>query len=334
MIVQAINIKTNECGTGYYLRWYADGWHYWLFKGGFETYLTSGEIYKSIGYSSLLIGDVVKITELAAIRGILRANFIELYTNDGWKPATLDNESWQLGKADRLSVAISFTITAWLKGDAQIVSVDTGLNIPVSPVKNGRLYNWYAVNIANFLPTDLAIPTSTELQTLSTYLGGDAVSGGKLKEIGTTHWNSPNTGASNSSGFTCLGSGYRTNAGLFADIKVTSEIWSKTEYSSSQAYNQVIFYDGAYSFIGFSDKKRGCSVRPIYKGSGSPSTIIDYDGNLYNTIVIGSQRWLAQNWKCTHLNDGTVISEITDPTIWATGGSAYYCNYNNDPLNA
>jgi hypothetical protein len=46
-------------------------------------------------------------------------------------------------------------------------------------------------------------------------LGGESVAGGKLKETGTSHWESPNTGATNESGFTALPSGYRNFAGAF-----------------------------------------------------------------------------------------------------------------------
>ena len=64
----------------------------------------------------------------------------------------------------------------------------------------GRLYNWYAVNDPRGLaPMGWHVPTDAEWTTLSTSLGGDAAAGGAMKETGTTHWTTPNTGATNCS---------------------------------------------------------------------------------------------------------------------------------------
>ena len=72
----------------------------------------------------------------------------------------------------------------------------------------GKLYNWYSVNTGKLCPQDWSVPSSnTNWATLIDYLGGTNVAGGKLKQTGTTLWNSPNTGATNESGFTALPSG-------------------------------------------------------------------------------------------------------------------------------
>ena len=73
----------------------------------------------------------------------------------------------------------------------------------------GYYYSWYVVNNpAGLCPENWRVPSREDFQELSDYLGGGSVAGGKLKETGTEHWNSPNTGATNSSGFTALPTGY------------------------------------------------------------------------------------------------------------------------------
>src|SRR5690554_6700140 len=66
----------------------------------------------------------------------------------------------------------------------------------------GVLYNWPAE--MNACPDGWHLPSDAEWTELTDYLGGESVAGGKLKETGTTHWASPNTGATNETGFTAL----------------------------------------------------------------------------------------------------------------------------------
>lgn len=65
-----------------------------------------------------------------------------------------------------------------------------------------------------------------------------------------------------------------------------------------------------------------------------PSTISDYDGNVYNVIKIGDQYWTKENFRGTKYNDGTSIEKVTDGVIWANLTSPAYCIYDNDPTNA
>jgi uncharacterized protein (TIGR02145 family) len=72
----------------------------------------------------------------------------------------------------------------------------------------GMLYNWYAVNTEKLCPSGWHIPSDGDWLTLSTFLGGSSVAGGKMKAAGTEHWDSPNTDASNSSGFSAYPAGW------------------------------------------------------------------------------------------------------------------------------
>ena len=83
----------------------------------------------------------------------------------------------------------------------------------------GKLYNWYAVNDPRGLaPTGWHVPSDAEWTTLETTLGGDPVAGGKMKVAGTTRWTTPNTGATNESGFAGLPGGTRNNNGTFSNV--------------------------------------------------------------------------------------------------------------------
>jgi len=60
-----------------------------------------------------------------------------------------------------------------------------------------------------------------------------------------------------------------------------------------------------------------------------PTSVSDYDGNIYDVILIGNQIWMGENLKTTHYSDGTAITNVTDNTGWITAGAAY-CWYENN----
>ncbi len=126
----------------------------------------------------------------------------------------------------------------------------------------GALYNWYAVNSGALCPTGWHIPTIGEWTTLFEYLGGPSVAGGKLKETGTSHWYSPNTGATNETGFTALPGGYRYS-GTFNRVGDDGCWWNATENSTTYAWFRYISYDGSDVLSGYKDKAIGFSVRCV-----------------------------------------------------------------------
>jgi uncharacterized protein (TIGR02145 family) len=126
----------------------------------------------------------------------------------------------------------------------------------------GRLYTWNAVTDSrNVCPTGWHIPTDAEWTTLTTYLGGESVAGGKLKETGTSHWQSPNTGATNETGFTALPSGERDYDGAFHGIGYHGSWWSATEGNASDAWNRYVHYDDSDVIRFGINKKNGFFVR-------------------------------------------------------------------------
>ena len=141
----------------------------------------------------------------------------------------------------------------------------------------GRLYNWYAViDSSNIAPIGWHVPTDAEWQTLVDYLGGDSVAGGKMKETGVTHWNVPNTGATNESGFSALpggfrlfnGSyvyivGYRINDGTYYDIGYYGLWWSATEDGSGHAWYRGLDCSSSDMNRNNAHKQGGFSVRCV-----------------------------------------------------------------------
>ena len=125
---------------------------------------------------------------------------------------------------------------------------------PWNPVPTG--------NVQGICPMDFHLPTDAEWTSLSTYLGGDAVAGGKMKETGTTHWAAPNTDATNSSGFTALPGGDRYNAS-FGDLTIVAYFWSASVSSPQFAWSRITLNDGAYSFRVLGLKDLGFSVRCV-----------------------------------------------------------------------
>jgi uncharacterized protein (TIGR02145 family) len=136
-------------------------------------------------------------------------------------------------------------------------------NDPANGAIYGKLYNWYAVNDARGLaPQGWHIPTDEEWTTLSTKLGGEEVAGGKMKTTGTTLWTTPNTDATNSSGFAGLPGGYRFSFGSFNDVGYFGNWWSATEYNLySGAWCRTLkYYHGSLRIDNF-NKAHGFSVR-------------------------------------------------------------------------
>lgn len=128
----------------------------------------------------------------------------------------------------------------------------------------GALYNYYAVTDPKGLcPTGYHVASDSEWATLITYVGGEAVAGGKLKEEGTTHWTDPNTGATDEYSFTALPSGRRNNDGNFFYIMTNGRWWSSTQYDNIDAWTRGMAFDDAAVDRDSRQKTYGLSVRCV-----------------------------------------------------------------------
>jgi uncharacterized protein (TIGR02145 family) len=129
----------------------------------------------------------------------------------------------------------------------------------------GALYNWFAMDTAhngdkNVCPTGWHVPSDDEWTTLTTNIGGSSA-GGKLKETDTAHWNSPNRGATNETGFTAIAAGWRAQFGGFLHFHMYGVWWSTTNYNSGNALYREIYYDKSSIYKYDWYKRSGFSVR-------------------------------------------------------------------------
>jgi uncharacterized protein (TIGR02145 family) len=244
-------------GTTYHVRAYATNSAGTAYgdDGTFTTYLgTVNDIDGNI-YYTVTIGTQVWMAE----------NLKTTKYNDGTPiPNITDNTAW----------------TALTTG-----AYSDYINTPANSTIYGILYNWYAVdnNAAtkvasnggkNVCPTGWHVSSDAEWTTLTTSLGGEDVAGGKLKETGTSHWASPNTGATNETGFTALPGGYRFGYGPYDYIGEVGYWWSSTEISTAYAWSRYMGYWDTYVYRGDYNEQGGLSVRCVKDFESVYSTAI------------------------------------------------------------
>ena len=180
---------------------------------------------------------------------------------------------------DQWWMAENLNVTHYSNGDpipyitvnAEWANLTTGAycyydNNSIYAADYGALYNWYAVNDSrNIAPTGWHVPTSNEWLILINYLGGDDVAGGKLKETGTTFWNSPNTGANNESGFNARPGGLHQDNGYFGyNIGLNAFFWSTQKATYDWAWYRKMSYDeAAVQRLSIYPQSGGMSIRCV-----------------------------------------------------------------------
>ena len=223
----------------------------------------------------------IKIQTALAAWVLLLALSCKKETNSAQSSTISDENSTQ--QSNIVSVTIgtqvwmkkNLTVTRYRNGDvipqvkdsSQWSKLTTGAwcwynNDSANGAVYGKLYNWYAINDPRGLaPAGWHIPSDSEWYVVSNFLGPGA--GGKLKETGITHWFDPNVDATNSSGFTGLPGGYRSEIGQFCYIKYLGLFWTSTGYNSSVAwYRRLLCYSNFLDYWRF-PKQMGFSVRCI-----------------------------------------------------------------------
>jgi uncharacterized protein (TIGR02145 family) len=139
----------------------------------------------------------------------------------------------------------------------------------------GGLYYWTTImnssgssntipsGIQGICPTGWHIPSDAEWEILVNYLGGDSIAGGKMKESGFAHWQTPNSNATNSSSFSALPGGYRNSTGNYETKGIYGFWWSSTEYSYQIAWCRSLFNQSGSVYHFYDYKDKGFAVRCI-----------------------------------------------------------------------
>ena len=204
--------------------------------------------------------------------GSYGANVVDVDGNS-YKTVLLGTQQWM---AENLKVTkfndgtLLPVITSSSLWSTNTTGANCYLNNDLATVtKYGRLYNWNAVSRLkngnkNICPTGWHVPASTEWITLFDYLGGITVAGGKMKEVGTLNWTSPNTDATNVSLFTALPGGARMyDIGDYYYYTGSGYWWTSTESNSLEAWRISLNNNSASVDRAVSEKASGFSIRCI-----------------------------------------------------------------------
>lgn len=144
---------------------------------------------------------------------------------------------------------------------------------PANDATYGKLYNGHAVATGKLCPAGWRIPTDQEWKDLESALGMSTADldltgergnvGGKMKS--TSLWDPPNAGASNSSDFSALPAGNRSDLGEYVVIRQYTDFWSSTEYATDNNYlwMRTLYYNGEGVGRNYVLKNKGYSCRCV-----------------------------------------------------------------------
>jgi len=168
-------------------------------------------------------------------------SFIDIRDNTTYKTVEIGTQIWM---AENLNLETNYS---WCYNDSVKYC-----NI------YGRLYNWQAAK--NACPIGWHLPSMQEWTTMITYIGGEAIAGGKLKT--TTGYEVPNEGATDSIGFSGKAGGFRNEDGTY-NYKGFIGYWWTTKPFDSYAYYFYLGFKSKYIFSTMSWKENGLSVRCV-----------------------------------------------------------------------
>ncbi|MDD2474484.1 MAG: FISUMP domain-containing protein [Dysgonamonadaceae bacterium] len=184
-----------------------------------------------------------------------------------YKVVTIGNQVWMAENLKYLPSVVDMSIGSKTDPYYYVYGYSSGTEVNEAKEKAyynniGVLYN-YSAAILDVCPTGWHLPNDLEWEQLKTFLGDALLVGGKLKEAGNKHWDDPNVGATNESGFTALPSGMRDNSGEIVATDNFALWWSKAEPHVTNPWSYYVARSSAYfNRIGYV-KEYGFSIRCV-----------------------------------------------------------------------
>jgi uncharacterized protein (TIGR02145 family) len=146
-----------------------------------------------------------------------------------YKTVQIGNQTWMAENLRTTTYKNGITIPYALDEESWM-HANSGAYCYFNSNAYGALYNWYTTSLGNLCPTGWHVPDDIEWEELSNTLGGREIAGEKLKEAGWSHWQEPNYNANNSSGFSAIPNGFRTNDGEHGQYNEEGCFLSATPY--------------------------------------------------------------------------------------------------------
>jgi uncharacterized protein (TIGR02145 family) len=162
-----------------------------------------------------------------------------------YKTITIGTQTW-MAENLRTTTYRNGEAIPRINGNSEWAGLSTGAFCNFNNTENidtiatfGRLYNWYIIaDVRQLAPNGWHIPTDEEWTTLITFLGGEFVAGGKMKEKEAPHWSEPDPNATNESGFTALPAGMReVSTSLYS---YNCNFWSSTQADNASSWDRYL----------------------------------------------------------------------------------------------
>ena len=197
----------------------------------------------------------------------------------------------------------------------------------------GRLYSGFTIfDSRNICPEGWKVPDDAEWTVLTNYLGGTTLSKDKLKETSTAHWYSPNTEATNESGFTGIPSGMRDSYGSFLKTGSACNWWSSTKFDSNKAWSRSINTWEVPVAAHYFSMNFGFSVRCLRESNLSPelpslttiavSGITSDSAQSGGNIIFDGGADITEKGVCWDTNSKPTIA-LSTKTMNGVGSGAY-----------
>jgi uncharacterized protein (TIGR02145 family) len=196
-----------------------------------------------------------------------QAQTVSDYEGNSYNVITIGSQKWLKENLrstrfkDGTAISLITDSAAW--GNLSTEGYCWYMNDSATYSQYGIYYNWFTVATNKLCPVGWHVSTDAEWTTLTNYLGGEAIAGGKLKETTTLHWTPPNVGATNQTGFTAIANGYRHGSGYYDNLLHNSYFWTATAHISGNSWERSLCHDTINVLAEYFGRNTGMAVRCV-----------------------------------------------------------------------